>query len=616
MAINFLNTIDFNQNELFHPRIENQPNDASAGTSVDGQLYFNTTNYHLMESDGSGGWKEVGGGVESVGLSMPSAFTVTNSPVTGSGTLTVTGAGTTAQYIRGDGTLATFPTIPTVPSNIVETVTTTDGTYINLTPNTPTDGNVTVTADLSAVDGTSNATTRFLSKDNTWDVPSYTTVTTTDGTYINLTPNSATSGSVTVTADLSAVDGTAGAGERYLTKNNTWATVASIPGTYTFNVTGDTGTPETIGSGNTLDIAGGTNINTAVGATDTVTVNLDDSITLAGTLGVTGTTTLGAVDILGDVDMNSGQINNLGNGTASSDAVNLGQVQSLVAGVGVFQGGYDAINNTPVLTGSSNIALDQGDYFAVTDSNNTSFLGTILEVGDLIFANNDITANSTPTASDYTIVQSGQSIAGSGASDAATIKGIAGFNNSMFVVSSNGWVTVKTADASTNGVGRVTTDPVNNKLGLSASYGLGDGNAKIGLDITGLTEDTSPATDDTIAIYDTSTNTNKKAKLSSIASAIDVSNGVRVDLDGGDTGVTRTESGGITRFDINVSTVEDITSGKAFGASNGLNVKVEVIQASNGATVYAEIIRGGVVSILFSGSVANSTYQALLVDVG
>lgn len=49
------------------------------------------------------------GTVTSVGLSMPSAFTVTNSPVTGAGTLTVTGAGTTSQYIRGDGTLATLP---------------------------------------------------------------------------------------------------------------------------------------------------------------------------------------------------------------------------------------------------------------------------------------------------------------------------------------------------------------------------------------------------------------------------------------------------------------------------------------------------------------------------
>jgi hypothetical protein len=50
------------------------------------------------------------GTVTSVGLSMPSAFSVANSPVTTAGTLTVTGAGTTAQYIRGDGTLATFPT--------------------------------------------------------------------------------------------------------------------------------------------------------------------------------------------------------------------------------------------------------------------------------------------------------------------------------------------------------------------------------------------------------------------------------------------------------------------------------------------------------------------------
>lgn len=48
------------------------------------------------------------GTVTSVGLSMPAAFTVANSPVTSSGTLTVTGAGTTAQYIRGDGTLDTY----------------------------------------------------------------------------------------------------------------------------------------------------------------------------------------------------------------------------------------------------------------------------------------------------------------------------------------------------------------------------------------------------------------------------------------------------------------------------------------------------------------------------
>jgi hypothetical protein len=51
-----------------------------------------------------------GGTVTSVGLTMPSAFMVTNSPITSSGDIAVTGAGAVSQYVRGDGTLANFPT--------------------------------------------------------------------------------------------------------------------------------------------------------------------------------------------------------------------------------------------------------------------------------------------------------------------------------------------------------------------------------------------------------------------------------------------------------------------------------------------------------------------------
>jgi hypothetical protein len=50
--------------------------------------------------------------VTSVGVSMPAAFAVASSPVTGSGVIAITGAGTVSQYIRGDGTLATFPASP------------------------------------------------------------------------------------------------------------------------------------------------------------------------------------------------------------------------------------------------------------------------------------------------------------------------------------------------------------------------------------------------------------------------------------------------------------------------------------------------------------------------
>lgn len=54
-------------------------------------------------------WRNVGAGaggsVTSVALNMPSAFSVAGSPITTNGTFAVTGAGTTNQYIRGDGTL-------------------------------------------------------------------------------------------------------------------------------------------------------------------------------------------------------------------------------------------------------------------------------------------------------------------------------------------------------------------------------------------------------------------------------------------------------------------------------------------------------------------------------
>lgn len=79
-----------------------------------------------------------------VGITVPSAFTANNSPLTGTGgVINITANGTIAQYIRGNGTLATFPTIPaqlnlTAGSNI-----TISGTYPNLTINSIGPGTVT-----------------------------------------------------------------------------------------------------------------------------------------------------------------------------------------------------------------------------------------------------------------------------------------------------------------------------------------------------------------------------------------------------------------------------------------------------------------------------------------
>lgn len=98
------------------------------------------------------------------------------------------------------------------------------------------------------------------------------TITTTDGTYINLTPNSATDGAVTITADLSAT-GTADA-TKYLRGDNTWAT---ITGVYDWDISDGTNS-ETIVNGDTVTFSGDTYITTSYAAgTNTLSIDHDDT---------------------------------------------------------------------------------------------------------------------------------------------------------------------------------------------------------------------------------------------------------------------------------------------------------------------------------------------------
>ena len=239
-----------------------------------------------------------------------------------------------------------------------------------------------------------------------------------------------------------------------------------------FNVAGDSGTTQSITDGNTLTIAGGPGCSTVASNTDTLTVNLnlsqlttvtsiDKSADFIVTIGGSGSTnekilyenvSLSAwAAPTGDLAMGSNKITGLANATNANEATNLGQVQSLVAGVGVFQGGYNASTNSPALTGGSNVALDQGDFFVVTTGG--SFFTETLEVGDLIFANSDIAASSTPSLSDYTVVIADQNIAGAGSTDGGTTKGVAGFDSGNFGVTANGWVTLDDTGVSAGSYG-------------------------------------------------------------------------------------------------------------------------------------------------------------------
>lgn len=269
---------------------------------------------------------------------------------------------------------------------------------------------------------------------------------------------------------------TIAAGSNISTTNNTsgQVTIAYTGGTgsmSSFDLAADSGTTQTVSNGETMTISGSTGIDTAASNADTVTVNLALSELSTVTaidptadflVGVDGTANEKILysnvhlnqwgDAEGVVNMGASgsehRIKHLQAGTDDTDAVNVAQLNSAVSGVGLFQGGYNAntglttdLSTNGSLDGASNIALDKGDFFVVTTAGSAFYTET-LEVGDLIFANANITASSSPAITSYTVVIADQNIAGAGTTDGNTQKGVAGFDSANFGVTANGFVTL------------------------------------------------------------------------------------------------------------------------------------------------------------------------------
>ena len=270
----------------------------------------------------------------------------------------------------------------------------------------------------------------------------------TDGTFINLTPNTTQTGAATLTADLSAT-GTPSS-LNYLRGDNTWSPVSAIPGTYVWSIQGGTGGPTNVASGTNITFAGGTNVTTAL-VGNTLTINATNaSITLTGDVTGTGTTSIATTIASGAVEfsmMDPVAIVTAAEGIASNDndvtlptsAAVKAYVDSSLVGSLIFQGGYNAATNTPNLDVPPTGTIKKGFMWTVTADG--LFFGTEqLRIGDSVIANID-----TPTVlADWTRVQSNI--------DLATLStvGIGNVNagTGIAVSYSNGTATVSTLTTS------------------------------------------------------------------------------------------------------------------------------------------------------------------------
>lgn len=503
-----------------------------------------------------------------------------------------TSADTLKQYVADNGT-GSPGWVEVGSSSGVETLTAAQGTFISFTAATSAIGDVDLgTFDLSATGTPDN--TKYLRGDNTWsaisgiyawDIAGDTgtetivngdTVTFAGGTYLTtayatgtntLTINhDATSRTDTTSSDSPGYGGTFEAVTSVSTNATGHVTAidvstVTIPSAenYTWTLSADSGTNQNIGSGDTVDIEGGTNITTTVGATDKVTIDLDDSISLTGSLTV-GTTG----DFTGQVTIPQVPL-------ANTDAASKHYVDQAVTGALSYQGGYDAATNTPNLDNNpSPNPIKKGWTYTVTVAG--LFFTEQVRVGDVLIAEQDAPT----TLADWTTVQ----------------------NN------------IDLASLAQVGIGNVNKDTAPDKRGLDVTYL--SGTAAIGLDIDSLSTGSLGFLEDAyLALYEDGAGANYKIALDDLADVFDISKGVRISLDNATLGVTRTEAGGLTTFAIAVNNSNVLGTN-----ASALDVKAEITTAA-GQTVYADITRSGTtLSVIFTGSVANGTYSALLVDVG
>ena len=615
MAINFLNTVDLNQNQLVNAAIQSVATDPTTN-GVLGQLIFNTT----------------------------------------SNTLKVC----TTAYVIGP------PVVNSVYTEVgggVETLTLNDSTYIDVN-STGTAADPVFAPALSAVDGTAVVGTRFLSKDNTWDIPTvdnYTswTADSDEGTDITVTSgfNLKFTGAVTAGGAGIATDSAISANEMTIALVNAGGTpsattfyrgdgqwITPTNDLYTLTKAGGSGNLILNNNGtaqNTISFSGTTSeVTLDVATANSYTIGLPDDVILTTSLVVNsgGAATRSSFGY---------QVTIPETPLVNSDAASKKYVDDLVAGGLTFLGTFRA-DTGEILSGTNSglylyqvpggagtrVAVVVGDYYVVATAGGDFYANTSypLDIGDSIIGVSAAAADAS-VVTDWSLVSQGVTVnsftnangtyisssvpANTNATGAVTIgtldlSAIDGTSdvNTKFLSKDNTW-DVPSYTTNTDAKYALTAEP---KSGTSVPLTLtgSDGGSTTIVDLTegaNITLTRTSATEITIASTDTG------------------ALGKNILLNTSDAWVSSSAAGGITTFAVDVSNANVFN-----GTVGAVNVKCEVIDARTtpagvaGQTVYADITRGvnaggatfGLQSlnISFTGTPASSAYRVLLTYIG